>query len=145
MKSVMMILGAILVVILLGAALDAINDFRGGSYTDTFNVSTGSNETSSDCTLSQDLLDDKTAYAAISSNCTDDAPVPSSYNSATGALTVGGLQASTQRMLTVVYSYPQLSSYWAADTAARTWPMFLVLGVIGVIGGAVYIATKGNF
>ena len=141
MKPVMLIIGAIMVILLLGATLTAIQSFRGGDYTDTFNVTT-TNETSVSKVLSQSLLDDVTANAVISSNCTDDAPVPSSYTSATKALVIAGLETSTQRILTVAYKYPQLDTYWGADLGARAWPLFLVLGVIGIIAGAVYSATR---
>lgn len=146
MKPVMLVLGALVVLFLMGAGMTALIGFRAGDYTDTFNVTTDNATTTSDCTLSQDVLDDQKAYISISSNSTDDAPVPSSYNSGTEVLTVGGLHASTQRMLTVTYKYPLLSSttYWGADLAARALPLVLILGVIGVIFGAVYTAARGQ-
>jgi len=137
----MLIIGACIVILLLGAVMTGIQSFRSDEYTELHNVTTASANSSS-ITLTQDLFDGETAYVTLSSNVTGDAPRPSSYTAATNALLVVGLQPSTTRQLTVTYDYSRLSSYWGADLGARAWPLFLILGVIGVIAGAVYAAAR---
>jgi len=140
----MLIIGAVMVILLLGAAMTGIRDFRSSEYTELHNVTTGGGVTTASVNITQDLFDSETSYATISSNVTTDAPIPSGYTPATNTLAISGLVASQLRQLTIVYRYGQLGDYFAADLGARTWPLFLVLGVIGVIAGAVYSAAKGN-
>ena len=143
MRPVMLGIGAIMIILLMGAAMTGIRDFRSSEYTELHNVTTAANVTTDSVILTQDLFNDETSNVTISSNITADAPVSSGYTSATNTLAISGLVASQLRQLTVVYRYGQLGDYWAADLGARSWPIFLVLGVIGVIAGAVY-AAKGN-
>jgi hypothetical protein len=137
MKAVGTIIGACLIILLLGAVLSGITSFRSAEYEEPHNVTTAGGVTSANITLTQDLFNDDTAFATISSNDTDDAAVPSSYTAGTNTLLISGLAASTTRQLTVTYRYGQLGDYWGADLGARAWPLILVLGVFGVVAGAV--------
>lgn len=142
MKTAALMIGAVIVILLLPAAIISIDDFRLADQEDEFIVSTGGAETSKDVTLSQELFGDETRNASVSSNVTADAPIASSYASATQALTVTGLAVSESHRLTVTYKIDALTDYWGAGTGARVWPIMLILGVIGIIAGAVYNATR---
>ena len=144
MKSVGTLIGACLIILLLGAVLAGITSFRSAEYEEPHNVTTAGGVTTANITITQDLFNDDTAFATIASNDTDDAAVPSSYTTSTNTLSISGLAASTTRQLTVTYRYGQLGDYWGADLGARVWPLMIVLGVIGVIVGAVVSAYKSR-
>lgn len=144
MKAVGTIIGACLVILLLGAVITGILDFRSAEYTEPHNVTTAGGVTTANVTLVAELFNDELAYVTIVSNDTDDAAVPSTYTSATKVLLISGLAESTTRQLTVTYRYGQLSQYWAADLGARSWPLLIILGVIGVIVGAVISAYRAR-
>jgi len=142
MKPVTLLLGAVVIILMMAAVLTAVDNFRMTEYEESHVVTTGGAETSKTVTLSQELFSDETYNAVVSSNVTADAPIPSSYASATQALTVTGLEASETRLLTITYQIDALEDYFGASLGARVWPLMLVLGVIGVIVGAVYNATR---
>ena len=142
MKPVTLLLGAVVIILMMAAVLTAVNDFRMTEYEESHVATTGGAETTYDVTLSQELFSDETYNAVVTSNVTADAPIPSSYASATQILTVTGLEASETRLLTITYQIDSLEDYFGASLGARVWPLMLVLGVIGVIVGAVYNATR---
>ncbi len=143
MQSVGRIIGACLIILLLSSILVGINSFRGSDYTEAHgNLSTGGGITSYDVSLTVALLDDYIYNASVTSNNTADVPLVTAYNSTTKALTVTGLQASNIRTLTVVHKISSLDSYLAADIGARLYPFLLVLGVIGIIVGAIITSFK---
>lgn len=142
MKAIILIIGVCLIILLLAPVMAGIKDFRSAGKTEPHNVTTGESATTGTLTLSKALYDDDTAHVTITSNNTNDAAVPSSYASATRLLTVSGLVASTSRQLSVAYRYNQLDSFWGADLGAKTWPLLLGLGIIGIIVGAVIQATR---
>jgi hypothetical protein len=143
MKPVLLLIGAVLIILLMPAMLLSINDFRMTDKAEDHIVALVSPAVASDITLSQDLFDDATYNViSITSNETSDAPIAATYTAATNVLNVTGLTTDKTRRLTVTYSIAALSSYWGADTGAKVWPMFLILGVLGIIAGAVYVATR---
>lgn len=144
MKSATQIIVACLIILMLPAVILAINMFRMTDQTDPFNVTTGGAVTTADVTLSQSLFDDATYNVVVTSNNTADAPIASTYTSATKLLHVTGLNAEDYRQLSVVYKIDALSSYYAAGVGTKIWPIFLVLGTIGLIIGAVYTAMKSG-
>jgi len=142
MKTVALMIGAVILMLLMPAAITSIDDFRMTDQEDQFITTTGAADTDSDVTLSQTLFGDETRNATVSSNVTADAPIASSYVSATKVLTVIGLEASESHRLTVTYKIDALTDYYGAGTGARVWPLMLILGVLGIIAGAVYNATR---
>lgn len=142
MKALTLLIGAIIVILLLGATLGAINEFRSTDIEEPYNVSTGANETTVDIELTQELFGDNTISATVTSNLTGDAPVSYSYESSTQTLTVAGLLESSSRRLTIDYKTDALWDYPGAGIATRMWPLFLVLGVIGLIIAAVIAAMR---
>ncbi len=142
MKSALLIIAACIIILLLPATLTAINDFRMVNYTEPHIITTTSPDTTAPVTLTQALYDSSAANAAVSSNNTNDAPLSLSYVSATKVLTVDGLELNKTRTLTVTYKIDALAAYTGAGIAVKVWPIFLILGVIGLIVGGVYNATK---
>ncbi len=142
MKPVLLLIGAVIIILLMPAMLLSINSFRMADQEDEYIIPLTSPDVSAVITLSQGLFDDATYNVSLSSNVTADAPIASGYVATTKALTVTGLETDTTRRLTVDYKIAALDSYWGADTGAKTWPMFLILGVLGIIVGAVYTATR---
>ena len=142
MKSALSIIAACLVILLLPATLYAINDFRMTDYEEGHNITTEAAETTASVQLSQKLFNDDTSLVSASSNCTQDAPIPSSFVPATDILTITGLAEDTSRLLTLTYKIDALEDYMGAGIGARVWPIFLVLGVIGLVVSAVYSAMR---
>lgn len=142
MKAVSLILGATIIILLMGAIIGAINDFRMADFSEDHIVTTAANVTTATVTLSQDLFGDNTVNALVSSNVTADAPIANAYTAATNALAIIGLDDGVTHRLTIDYKIDGLWDYPGAGLAAKMWPLFLVLGVIGIIVGAVYTATK---
>lgn len=141
MKPVTLLLGAVVIILMMAAVLTAVDNFRMTEYEESHIVTTA-NVTTAPVTLSQELFSDETYNAGVTSNVTADAPIPSSYVSSTQVLTVSGLAVSETRLLTITYQIDALEDYFGASLGARVWPLMLVLGVIGVIVGAVYNATR---
>jgi len=144
MKSIILIISACLIIILLPAVLLSINDFRMDDYEASYTTATGANATTTDLTLTQELFSDETYNAVVTSNLTSDAPIPSSYVAATQVLTVSGLTASNSRLLTVTYQIDALGDYMGMGILSTVWPIFIGMGVLGIIVAAVYQATKKN-
>jgi len=96
------------VFLLLGAFRTSIADGIKGWRTETqvqaASVTTAAAVTSANVTLTADLFQDDTAeVTGITSNVTMDAPVASTYVSATKVLLVGGLTAGADHTLTITY------------------------------------------
>ncbi len=144
MKAVQMFLAAIVLVVLMGAAIEAITSWRSQDYTAPYIVATGAGVTTSDITLTQDLFNSATANVLIVSNNVLDAPIPFAYVSATHVLTVSGLAASESRTLTLTYKIAALDDYPGADLFARFWPALLLLGGVGLVGGGIYAAYQSG-
>lgn len=142
MKALLLMIGAVIIILLMPAVLLSVNDFLMDEYEASYIVTTGANATSTDITLTQELYDDQTYNAVVTSNITADAPVPSSYVSSTQVLTVTGLDADNSRTLTVTYQIDALELFFASGVTARAWMLLLALGVIGIIVAAVYNAVR---
>lgn len=142
MKPALLVLAAIVIILFMPAVMASINDFRADDYTELHIATTTSPDTSENVTLTQDLLNNSLVNVTVSSNNTNDAPLPALYTSATNVLRVDGLETDARRTLTVVYKIGALDDYVAADMGAKVWPTLIILGVFGVIAGAVYTSTK---
>ena len=136
MKSVGTVIGVMLIILLLGAVMLGIQQFRSAEYTEPHVVATGLGVSTASINLTNALFDSQTSYVTITSNVTGDAAIPYSYTDSTKILVVSGLVESSTHYLTVVYRYNQLDSYWGADIGSRTWPVLLVLCCIAIAVGA---------
>ncbi len=134
-RAIMALFGATLLILLMSATMTGIRDFRSSSQTNTFNTTTGAGVTSASLTLPLAVLDSSLIYVAASSNNTADNLVAASYSGST--LSVTGLHENDTRLITVVYRATSLDAYTAVDLAAKWWPLFLVIAIIGIVVGAV--------
>ncbi len=140
----MLLLGACFILLLLPSVLPAMNQFRSTDFTEQHGtVTTAAGVTSANVTLSQDLFEDRTSEVSeITSTFVNDFPIASTYTTASNKLLVIGLAASENRTLTIKYKIGRLDDYVGADVGATTWPLMLLLGVLGVIGASIYVAYK---
>ncbi len=144
MKSLMLLLGACMIIILMAAVIEGIQDFRSEDYEEAHaSVATAAGVTSANITLTNDLFGDRIQEVnSVASSLATDVPLVISYTASSNYLLVSGLTASGNRTITVDYKTGRLDDFFAADIAARSWMMFLVLGIIGVVAAAVYQATR---
>lgn len=141
MKAAILLIVVGLLVLLSPAMLTALDEFRLTDQEDSYVVAAGSSSTT--VTLSQTLYGGRTANVqSISSNVTDDAPIASSYATATKVLTITGLDSSTGHYLTVTYSIDGLTDFFGGQTATRAFPMLFVMAILSITGGAVYLAWQ---
>lgn len=138
-----MIFSAAMVILLLSAILAGINSFRTTDQEDSYNVTTTS-DNSSIVTLSQDLFNAKTYNASVVSNLTSDAPIASTYASATKKLTITGLTTNASRLLTVTYKIDSLEDFPGVAQFCTVWPLLMGLGVFGLIVGGIYYAFRSG-
>lgn len=144
MKSAVLLLTAMVLMLFAYPVIVSLNDFRSRDYAEPHIVTTGGGITTADVVLVNELFSNATANAVVVSTDADDAPYPTAYVPATNTLSIAGLAAATTRTLTVTYRIAALSDYPGADLSARFWPALLVLGIIGLIGGAIYNATRND-
>ena len=110
----------------------------------TANITTGGAETTGTVTLTNALYDADTArVGSITSTWPGDSPSPSSYSSSTQVLTVGGLEVSQTRVLTVVHEYDGLGDYIAAGETVKMGPVLLLLVIFVGIPAAMIMAVFG--
>lgn len=133
MKESARLIAVVIIIMLLPAMLLSLDAFRLDDQVDPFVVSSGA--ASANVTLSQDLYGDETRNVSISSNVTTDAPIASTYTTATNVLFITGLDSTETHYLTVTYKIEGLSDYWAAGSGSRVIPTLLILGIIVVIAG----------
>lgn len=138
MKTATLLVAAVIIILMLPAAILAVDQFRLSDQTDPFVVPSGSS--ASEVTLSQDLYGDETRNAAVSSNVTTDAPIASTYTAATNVLAITGLDDEEEHYLTVTYKIDRLADYFGAGAGSKVLPVLLVLGVLCIVGGAGYHA-----
>jgi ABC-type multidrug transport system permease subunit len=140
MRIVITLFGVMLILMLFGGMLAAIHAFRGSDFTEPHIVATTSGQTSVTITLASDVLDGDNTNVTVTSSNQQDAPVPFAYDAANRQLTVGGLNPSDTRTLTITYPVAQLDGF--TDTAARLMPAYIILAAICAVGGSIYLAFK---
>ncbi len=133
----MVFLVCIIIILLLGAMLAGLQAFRATTIDEPFNAGVAA-DNSTVVALSHSVLDDDTLNISLSSNITADAPVLSSYSASSRSLRVTGLDSGTAlRRLTVTYKSNQLGQFAPVDLAVKFWPLYYILGLLGVITAAV--------
>ena len=142
LKPALLVLAAVVILLLMPATITAINDYRMCDHEEPHNITTAAAVTSANVTLVQDLMDDNTVWVTLESDNALDAPIPYSYSS--NVLLITGLAADDTRAMTITYKIDNLSDYLAAGIASKILPVLLILGILGLIGGAVYQATRGR-
>ena len=141
MKSLTLMIGACVVILLLGAVLAGIEAFLMTDQVEPYNVTTGA-ATTTTIPLTHDVFGDETLNISISSNVTEDAPVPQTYTAASNEVLISGLSENTTRRLTITYKVDALWYFPGVNLAARFWPVFIVLGVLGLVVAAVISAQR---
>ena len=144
MRSVAILLGVVVIMLLSPAIIDSVADFRTDEYTAQYDMTTSVNETDTDITLTEAVFGNATANIEVSSNVTADAPVASAYVSATKIVTISGLEDDTSHRLTLIYPVTGLGDYIGAGVGAGALPLLLILGLFGLIAAAVYSGTRGD-
>ncbi len=142
MRTLMLLLGVCVIILTMSSVFAATESFRSASLTEQHDITTGVGENTTSVALTQALYSSTTANATVTSNITADAPIASSYTSSGHVLVVSGLSASNTRRLTIIYKYGTLGGYPGVDTMASMWLIFLGLGVLGVVAGAIYSAFR---
>jgi len=123
---------------------EAIYDFGTDVREDTFNVTTGVGESSTNVVLVKQIYDDDVATLMFTSNVTTDNPAYSSYDSDTRALAVSGLTANTTRSLMVDYDVAAFSSTSAIDIFLGKLPFIWMICVIALAPAALIAIFTGR-
>ena len=146
MKVVIGIIGIAIVMVVFPIIMAATHDVQSDNQTQVFaGVVTGAGETSANVTLTYELYNDAVAYVtSITSSLETDVPVASSYNSATKALTVGGLTAASTRTLTVNYENEALVNFTGMDAIVGITPLLIWVSIIAVVVGGIYLAFRSK-
>ena len=106
-------------------------------------VTTGVSETTADVVLDEELWKSRTtSVTSITSDNGGDTPVADSYVEATQTLTVSGLVESDTRELTITYEYDALTDYTMMGMLVSWAPVLLLIGIFGLIGGALWAAVS---
>ena len=143
MKSAIMIFMAVVIACFLPSALSGINDFRSTSQTGMYIATTTTPDTSANVTLVASLFDaDVVNVTAVTSTDTADAPLAAAYTTATKVLRIDGLETNASRTLTVTYKRAALGSFTGADLGVLILPLVMILGILGLIAGAVVTAMR---
>jgi hypothetical protein len=143
MKSVMAIIGVIIILALFGTMMMGLNAAKTDERTDTFAaVATGMAATTADVVLVTDIFNNSLlSVVSITSDNVGDAPLPDVYTAGSNTLTVRGLKANDTRALTVVYDYDALTGESApASTVLNIVPIIIVIALLLIIVGAAIAA-----
>ncbi len=137
-KGILALFGGTLLILLMVATVAGVTSFRASTQTANFAVTTGAGETSANVTLPLAVLDDSLVnITSVTSNNTADAPTATALVAASKLVNVGALNAADSRRLTVIYWSPKLDAYLGVDLVAKWWLLFIAVGIIAVIIGAI--------
>lgn len=143
-KTLMVIIGVVVVVIMFPMVMTAIHNSQTDSVTETFAgsvVAAGSTTV----TLTTDPWKDRTAsVTAMTATGAGAVPVASTYNTATNALVITGLGADTPQDITVTYDYDATSDFTGLGDMMGITPLLIWIAIIGVIafGGFMFARSK---
>lgn len=122
-----LVIGLILIINLLP---DTVTEAVTDSYSENFNVTTGAGETSTTEELSYaHYYEDLTDLSATSTN-ENDTPTVMSYDEDTYEVTVGGLEASASRILTISYVREAHQEFSGFAGFVRLLPFLAVIGLV---------------
>ncbi len=141
MKSLLIVFGALLLIIQLPLLFGSIHDARVDDYTQSVaGVVTAAGIYAANVTLSQELWSGSVSLVDVSSNLSSDSPSADSYNSVSGVLLVGGLDAGKTRTLEIVYDIESaiLSEHTGASTFLALFFWFILFLFLGLVGSAIY-------
>ena len=137
-KIVIGILCIVLLVGFSGAITNGIHDWRIDEVTQTFSVTTGSENTTANIVLSRDLFGDSVSEVESIASTIAENPATGTYTAGTNTLNVTGLTGSQTRTLTIVYNSEK------EDTIMQTLGPFLTVLIFGGILGAIIYNVVGK-
>ena len=143
--AVLAVVAVMFLVLVMPSVMNSITDFRTDTFTETYNINLGVGEDNSTVTLSSPLWNSNLAHVEVSSDLNTDTPTPYSYSITPRVLTVQGLTASDNRVLTVSYMTAGLEDYDAVENVSTKTPLFLWGIVIVAPIIALAYALKGVF
>jgi len=109
---------------------DTVTEATTSAYTENYDVDTGVGETSTSETLSYDhYYEDLTELTATSDN-ENDSPTVMSYNEDTRSTTVGGLEASASRILSIAYVREAYQQFTGFSSFIRLIPFITIVGLV---------------
>lgn len=140
MKSLIIVFGALLLIIATPFVFESIDDTLTEDYTQNFaGVSTGAGVNTANVTLGRAIYNnDTSSVTAITSSTDNDSPTAASYNSASRALGVSGLEASTSRTLSVTFDIDRATLPDGISAFLTLLRWFYVFIIVGMAGGAIY-------
>lgn len=136
---VMVLIGVVLLVMMLPTLISGTQAAQVTSRTDVLASTTGVGETTDDVTIVGNLWQGAlTSVTLIQSDNGSDVPTPTTYNTGTRVLTVGGLNANDTRTLSVTYNMAALTgSAEPAGTFLDFTPMLLVIAIVLLVVGGI--------
>jgi len=142
-KVIVSIVGLIFLLILAGTILpDVVNDVAAEDYSENFENTTGVGVTSVNETLSYaHYYEDLTNLSASSDNG-DDTPTILAYEEDDYIVTVGGLQTSDSRILTIDYVREAHQEFTGFTSFMRLSPFIFILGGIAACIWGLFSAWK---
>lgn len=147
MKTVLVIIGVIIVLLLFGTLLGGINDAQTDLRTDAFGaVVTGGGVTTANVVLVATLYENSNLnVTSITSDLGTDVPIVGTYTALTRTLQVNGLTAAQTRTLTVIYKYDALTGDTATvGTFFGFLPLLVVVAVVVIVIAALVAAFKNR-
>lgn len=146
MKTIMIIIGVILILMMFGTMLGGINNAKTDERTDDFTVVTGIGETTADVVLITNLYGASLLHVvSVVSSLGTDVPLQTDYTALTRTLEVSGLTADTTRTLSVSYRYDALTGdNAAAGTFLDMLPLFIGIALVVVVIAGLVMAFKNR-
>lgn len=147
MKTVLVIIGVIVVLLLFGVMLGGINSAQTDNRTDAFGaVVTGGGVTTANVVLVGDLYEnDVLNVISITSDLGTDVPLVGTYTALTRTLQVTGLTAAETRTLTVTYEINALTGDNApVGSFFGFLPIIIVVALVAIVIAAVVAAFKNR-
>lgn len=128
---VLSIFGLVIGIFLIANVMsDTVNEIVTDSYSENFDVTTGVGETSTTETLAYaHYYEDLTDLSATSTD-EDDDPAIMDYDEDAYEVTVGGLQASESRILTITYVREAHQEFTGFSAFVRLLPFLAVIGLV---------------
>ena len=132
MRTVILaIVGLVIGILLIVNVLpDTVNEVVTDDYSENYEVTTGVGETSTTETLTYAHYYENLTELSATSTDEDDSPSILDYDEETYDVTVGGLQASESRILTVSYVIEAHQEFTGFAGFVRLLPFLAVIGLV---------------
>lgn len=125
---------ALIAFLFMPAIVDSFHETLVETQTDQGNITTGGGETTGNITLATPLYMDRlSSVSSITSTLGTDAPSSTAYTAATQLLVYGGLTASDNRIITVVYEYDATTEFPNTGDAIRMGPVIILISLIVIV------------